>query len=297
VSRFRDEALFYGGQADFLEQTIPFVLSGLAAGDKVVVAVPEPGLSAMRQELGGAGERVMFADMARVGRNPGRIISFWDDVVRTGNGDGRPIRGVGQPVWPSRSADELVECQLHENLLNLAFAEAKALHIACPYDVSTLPADVLTEARRAHERGHADRADALAAPMRGAPAGAHVAAFGPEGVRALRREIGALAEHVGLTRSRTDDLVLAVNEVVTNSIRHGGGQGVLRTWIDGDAVVCEVSDGGRIDDPLVGRRRPESAAPGGRGLWLAHQLCDLVQIRSDGDGTVVRMTVDGGRVR
>ena len=82
-------------------------------------------------------------------------------------------------------------------------------------------------------------------------------------VRGLRREITKLASHVGLNAARTDDFVLAVNEVATNSIRHGGGRGTLRAWIDSEAAVCDISDAGVITDPLVGRRRPASDAPGG----------------------------------
>ena len=55
------------------------------------------------------------------------------------------------------------------------------------------------------------------------------------------------------------------------------------------ALVVEVRDAGRIADPLVGRQLPSWDAVGGRGLWLANQLCDLVQIRSSDTGTVVRI--------
>jgi hypothetical protein len=34
---------------------------------------------------------------------------------------------------------------------------------------------------------------------------------------------------------------------------------------------------------------PADGQPYGRGLWIANQLCDLVQIRSSAAGTVVRM--------
>jgi anti-sigma regulatory factor (Ser/Thr protein kinase) len=34
---------------------------------------------------------------------------------------------------------------------------------------------------------------------------------------------------------------------------------------------------------------PPLSDEGGRGLWLANQLCDLVQIRSGENGTVVRL--------
>jgi hypothetical protein len=54
-------------------------------------------------------------------------------------------------------------------------------------------------------------------------------------------------------------------------------------------VICEVSDNGRIGQPLVGRQLPADDSVGGRGLWMANQLCDLVQIRTFADGSVVRL--------
>jgi hypothetical protein len=46
---------------------------------------------------------------------------------------------------------------------------------------------------------------------------------------------------------------------------------------------------GTISDPLAGRRRPAPGALGGHGLWLVHQVCDQVELRSDGSGTTIRM--------
>ena len=40
-----------------------------------------------------------------------------------------------------------------------------------------------------------------------------------------------------------------------------------------------------------GRMAPTPAA---RGLWLANRLCDLVQVRSGEQGTVVRLHVTPG---
>jgi hypothetical protein len=44
-----------------------------------------------------------------------------------------------------------------------------------------------------------------------------------------------------------------------------------------------------MGEPLVGRVRPTPDAQSGRGVWIANQLCDLVQIRSGRSGTVVRV--------
>lgn len=76
----------------------------------------------------------------------------------------------------------------------------------------------------------------------------------------------------------TEDLVLAVSELAANSVLHGGGRGILRTWEDGDVLICEVSDSGLIANPLVGRSLPTPDQIGRRGVWLANQLCNLVQV-------------------
>jgi anti-sigma regulatory factor (Ser/Thr protein kinase) len=93
----------------------------------------------------------------------------------------------------------------------------------------------------------------------------------------------------GIDLERASDLTLAVSEVAANSVRYGGGGGAIRVWQSSDALVCEVTDRGRLEDPLVGRLRPPLAQAGGRGVWLANQLCDLVQIRSNRQGTTVRI--------
>jgi anti-sigma regulatory factor (Ser/Thr protein kinase) len=80
-----------------------------------------------------------------------------------------------------------------------------------------------------------------------------------------------------------------VNEIASNSLLHGGGRGVLRVWRQGRRVVCEIRDRGRLDDPLADRDLPSPESTVGRGLWIANQLCDLVQIRSFPTGTVVRL--------
>ena len=85
--------------------------------------------------------------------------------------------------------------------------------------------------------------------------------------------------------------MLCVNEIAANSLLHGGGSGVLRVWAEPSTLICEVADSGTIADPLVGRQSPSLERVGGRGLWLANQLCDLVQIRSGAAGTVVRLHV------
>lgn len=85
------------------------------------------------------------------------------------------------------------------------------------------------------------------------------------------------------------DFVIAASELAANSVMHGGGSGTLRLWRENGSLLAEVEDRGQVKEPLVGRLRPGLAQEGGRGLWLANQLCDLVQIRSGAAGTTVRL--------
>ena len=105
----------------------------------------------------------------------------------------------------------------------------------------------------------------------------------------MRPWLAGHAASLGLSAARIDDLVLAMDELAANSIRHGGGRGVARIWAAGDAIVGEVADAGSIADPLAGRKRPATDQECGFGLWLVNQLCDLVQIRTFAAGSVVRM--------
>ena len=93
----------------------------------------------------------------------------------------------------------------------------------------------------------------------------------------------------GFESDRAADLLIAVNELATNSVIHGEGSGSLVVWQEGDTLLCEVTNAGRHDRPLAGRVRPTVAQPGGRGLWLVNQLCDLVQVRTLSQGTAVRV--------
>jgi anti-sigma regulatory factor (Ser/Thr protein kinase) len=105
-------------------------------------------------------------------------------------------------------------------------------------------------------------------------------------VRAL---VHKQAREAGLTEGKANDLVLAVSEVAANTLRHTRSSGTLAIWHDEDEIVCEIHDEGTIADPYVGSRKPAPDANGGHGLWIVRQVCDLVELNSDGNGTTVRM--------
>jgi anti-sigma regulatory factor (Ser/Thr protein kinase) len=144
-------------------------------------------------------------------------------------------------------------------------------------------------ARRAGDDRGAAAAAPFDAPLPEPPGDPAELAFAAGPLGDLRAFVARHAVRGGLGAHAAADLVLAADEVASNSVRHGGGRGTLRIWGDDGAVVCEIRDAGRLDDPLAGRHIPPLDGDSGRGLWLANQLRDLVQLRTLPGGTVVRL--------
>jgi anti-sigma regulatory factor (Ser/Thr protein kinase) len=302
-SAFRHDAFLYAGDEEFLRGAMLFAGAALEAGDPLIVALDPRKNVLLRAELGGAAEDVCFADIRELGGNPARLIPAWRRFIDARSSDGRRIWGIGEAMWAGRSDAEIAECHRHEALTNIAFADVPALSLLCAYDTATLAPDVIAHARRTHPTvleegirrsspgysGLAGDAGAFHDPLPEPRVPARALAFTTPDLADLRTLVERRALAAGLPLERREDVVLAVNELATNSIRHGGGSGVLRIWREPGALICEVADRGRIDNPLAGRERPTGTQVGGYGLWLANQVCDLVQLRSGPQGSAVRI--------
>ncbi|GAA3922659.1 anti-sigma factor RsbA family regulatory protein [Streptomyces gulbargensis] len=295
---FVHPALFYRTDAEYTRQTVAFLREGLAGGEPMAVAVPGPNLELIRDGLGADAEGVLFLDMTDVGRNPGRIIPR----VLRGFADAHPagrVRIIGEPIWAGRSAVEYPACAQHEALINAAF-EGRAVTILCPYNEARLDPQVIADARMTHPTlitdGHEESSDAYdweaivarynetLTPL----AETAVFAFGGDKLPEVRRFATAQAARLGLAGQRLGDAELAVAELTTNSVVHGGGRGTLTIGTEAGHLVCEVRDAGRLTDPLAGRRPPQPGQIGGRGLMLVHYVADLVRVHTGDAGTTVR---------
>jgi anti-sigma regulatory factor (Ser/Thr protein kinase) len=305
ATAFHHEAVFYAGEDEFVLRSRSFVEEGLERNEPVLVMVGSRKLELLREALGARADDVTFADMEVVGRNPARIIPAWRRFVADHAGGGRGMRGIGESIWAGRNPSELSECQLHESLINLAFAPADDFRLICPYDTSALLEEVIAEARRSHPVVSHDGAEDVShdycgidkvatrfgEPLSGPPAGAEELTVALGGLRDARRLVRARAREAGLG-ARSEDFVLAVNEVLSNSLNHACDDGTLRVWHESDGLVCEVRDGGHIVQPLIGREQPSIGQIGGHGIWLVNLVCDLVQVRSSARGSTVRMQMD-----
>ena len=103
----------------------------------------------------------------------------------------------------------------------------------------------------------------------------------------LRRSVAGTFEDVD--RTVIADVLLALDEAVSNAIRHGskGGEPVqVSVESDGEWVEMSVRDGGPTPRlPRLPDEPPPVLETGGRGLWLILQLVDEVRLQRMGDGT------------
>ncbi|MEV5597497.1 sensor histidine kinase [Streptomyces sp. NPDC052496] len=295
---FDHPALFYWDDQQYVEGTVPFILDGVEAGEPVAVAVPADRHALLKQQLGRFADAVRFIDMTQAGRNPGRIIPGVLRAFADAQPSGR-VWIIGEPIWPQRTDVEYPACAQHEALINAAF-RGRAVSILCPYDAAGLDATVLADAHATHpliidpggrRTSPAYDPEAVVArynqPLTPPPT-AKTADFGAPELAAVRQWATGQARELGLTGARLQDMELAVAELTTNSVLHGGGTGTLRVWSEGRQVVWEVCDRGRLTDPLAGRSPVPAGQLGGRGLLLVHLVSDLVRMHTSEQGTTVR---------
>jgi anti-sigma regulatory factor (Ser/Thr protein kinase) len=313
------EALLYQSDEEFLATALPFVQDGVAAGEPVVVALGDRSAALVQAALGdtaGVDVYVNGGVGAGVGRyaNPVDALSFYRETftehAAAGVGQVRvlgetPHPGLGQPwEWWAR----------YEATANHAFAAFPVWGL-CPYDLRRTSAAVLEDVTRSHpylvgaagaHRGNpryrdpaqflTGRAAALLDPLLAHPARVELIDPTPAVARAAVRDTaGATA----LARVRVEDMVLAVNEAVTNATCHGRRPARLRIWTALERVVATVTDGGPgPTDPYAGLL-PTFTAAGGRGLWMMHRLCSHVTFHRDEQGFTLglvagRPVLEGG---
>ena len=117
--------------------------------------------------------------------------------------------------------------------------------------------------------------------------------FGRDEIAVVRHEVSGRLAAAGLTGDRLQGFVLAVNEVITNVVLHAGGQGRAVLWLTGGSAWCTVTDSGPgiparfLSQPEV----PAAFEVGGRGIWLAHQLCDEVTVATGPIGTTIGLRI------
>jgi anti-sigma regulatory factor (Ser/Thr protein kinase) len=96
----------------------------------------------------------------------------------------------------------------------------------------------------------------------------------------LRSAVAAHVAEFGLSVQRACDILIAVHELASNTVRHGAGHGRLRAWTDQRTLICTIADGPAPDDlaPPDDLAATPADLPwpvvSGHGLWLVSRVAD-----------------------
>jgi anti-sigma regulatory factor (Ser/Thr protein kinase) len=301
--RLRHAAGFYSGVEHLLAQAVPIVAAALERGETVTAAVRPATERALRTALGSPAGLIVAGERDGVHAGSGQTTAAWrarelralvDDTgsatVLSEHSPG--LDGLDGSFWTELDA-----------AMNVACADLP-VSVWCFYPEMPLHLEVLRGARRNHPHllvggelrhnpEHRCPRDVLAecpapAPLLLGPPDLRLS-FTPWRLHDVRAAVQEALTAAGYGRARTEDVVLAVNEVATNAVEHGEGEPELCVWMTSEGVVCEVHDHGTLADPLPGLQAPHPADPRGRGLWIARQLCDVLHLWRDAAGTHVRV--------
>lgn len=308
LDHYVHEALFYGSTQDLVAEAAPFLRDGLAAGDDVVLICTDENNRAVAQELDDD-ERIIYLPRHEAYQKAVTAVEFYRDFMRSRLEQGsRRVRLVGQVDFGS-DARAWDEWRRFEALCNHALA-SYPLWSVCAYDTRDLSSAALATGEITHpfvrhgeesreNPAYVDPAELLRMPpvqLEPLPEGPPtVAICNLEDLSGLHRQVRERLVEARLEGDLVDDLVLVVNELATNGVRHGAAPVTVRMWLTERRVVCTVVDQGPgFDDPYAGYLPGGGAElPEGQfGLWLARRLCDELLVERTTEGFTVTLAVN-----
>ena len=303
---YEHDLLLHDTPEQLVAVAVPFLQAALEAGDAAVIVAGRRSTAVLTEALGDDDRVVVLdpTDMYRV-RTPAAITAFRKLAEQRAPEGGR-VRVVGETDFGPTPRHRL-EWQRYEAVINEAL-RTQPLWGLCVFDTSRLPDQVVEAGLRTHPhlitaRGRRANPDYQepADYLRSLPVPAEPLEETEPLLRAddvsdligLRHAVGRVLNTLGGSLELTEDLRLAIDEMGSNAMRHGGPPVRLQLWGSAERVVCTISDRGPgMDDPFAGYGPAHGTdlSHGGMGLWLARQLCDHVDVVDDGPGLTVRLT-------
>lgn len=293
--------LLYEQPGDFVEGVGAFLRDGLREGDRVLAAVGPDRLRWLRDDLGPDADAVDVMDADSLYQRHGSMLRLLLGYVErhAGPEEGR-VRIVAESELARRSPADIRAYMRYEAAANLVYSRYP-VSVLCPYDAVRLPEAILQDALRTHPQvmEHDDprqngrfadpRAFVRERVERRVPRDVPTCGLDRLDDLALARAlVRDQAETAGFPAHDVEDLTIAVSEVAANALVHGEPPRTVSSYVDDGALVCHVRDAGTgPTDPLSGYLPPDASRLDGRGLWLAHQLCEIVEVVTDDVGTDV----------
>ena len=304
---YQHDLALYESPEQLVAVAAPFLRAGLAAGEAAVIAIEDSCARSLLDAIGGDDGVVVVERNGVYGTRTPAAITAFRKLAQERVQAGHPrVRVVGDTDF-GPTARAWLEWQRYEAVINRAL-HPQPLWGLCVYDVRRLPDQVVEAGLHTHphlvgEQGrrpnpdYVEPADYLRSlPVPVEPLEATEPLLQVDDVSdfiGLRHAVGERLAGLGGDPDRVEDLHLAIDEMSSNAVRHGGLPVQLRLWASADRVVCRISDRGPgMDDPFAGYGPAHGAdlSRGGMGLWLARQLCDNVDVIDAGEGLTVRLS-------
>jgi anti-sigma regulatory factor (Ser/Thr protein kinase) len=302
---FIHEAAFYDSDGGLLEVVIPFLEEAVEAGEPAVAALDERGNGLVRAALGEPSS-VLFVDGYAQHSRPANTVKAYQELFAEQVALGaRQIRVVGKVPQPGVRAPWGWWAR-YEAAINRLY-EGFPVWGICPYDTRITPERVLDEVTQTHpflasaglhvpnpsfespETFLSRARRASPDPLEQTPPTVELIDPSPAAARRAAHDTARVGQ---LERVDVDDLVLVVNEAVTNGICHGTRPVHARLWAGPDRIVVTVSDRGRgPTNPFVGLVPSSDTDSAGLGLWLTHQLCNHVTFETGAHGYTLRLVL------
>jgi anti-sigma regulatory factor (Ser/Thr protein kinase) len=285
-------AVLFDGAEQFVDAGGSFVRDGLRRDEPVWMVSGTPRMRSLLEALGDDGRHIDTTALDPWYSSPARMITMlMQRMGREATARGGPWI-IGEVPVVGADAATRREWVRYEALVNHALAGSSA-RLLCLYDSQRVEQPTLADARRNHPVLHTCSGlvasteyttpevvlrELHSSDLDAVPVTAAALRFDDRPSPA-REFVTGHAREAGLAGDALDDLRVAATEIITNAILHGRRPHWISFWVTDGGVICEVADGGLgVASPLAGHLVPDVEAPGGRGLWIARQLCDRVEI-------------------
>ncbi len=307
---FRHLAVVHHGVDELLDTLGPLLRAAVTGGDLVWAAVDDTTRDAIEQRMGAAASGFVFGEPGQPYSYSGQTTAARRaDRLRDVIGDGRAALILSDAstvggLDPGSSAPDF--WNVVDASCNLALS-GLPVTLICLCDAERTSEDterflywnhpqLLIDATTSVNPRYRSPAEVLAStPVPPAPALGPPSQEQPFASSAALRSIRALTRRhgleAGLDPARIDGIVVAVCELVSNSIEHGAGHGTVSWWISPGRLVAQIDDEGHMTSITPGLRRPDTRSVRGRGVWLARQLSDILHLWTSVDGTHARLEI------
>ena len=298
----RHDLFPYDSDDRMVAKMAPFLESGLAEREAVVVILDRRKWELLADALGSDAEAISYIDRDAFYERPEAAIAGYDRRLREFARDGaKSVRAFAElpRCETEREWDPWIA---YEATVNRALAH-HPFWVTCGYDKREMPEPlfesgldthpcILSDDRARSPRYHdpeevVSTRTPTAVPLTGLHA---LPTYGD--AQGFRESLSAELEAAGVPPLESQNMLIAAGEVLANAQQHGGGPLSVRVGVVGDRFACEISDAGPgIGDPLVGFVPPQPGHVGGAGLWVARQLTSQLELVPSPQGFSVRLWI------